>query len=228
VIAVRGGTHAPPQRTGPGSVPFPPQREQDRDPAALAPVHGWPGLDAGQDAIAREVFTPGCNASLGCGMIGSRTPPRRPCAADYRPALATGCVGGPQPAVGCSTSSALPGCVQWPCAVHLTRGRARSEQRRPAFPPQREQPHLGARRAPRGGRLGLARLPARGGQGGLPSAAAGSSALRACRRPALPTTRCSGAGPAASRALIGRGKGTMLRASPPGADLRRVPLSPIM
>ena len=52
-------------------MPFHPQQEQYCGPAALATVLGWSGLPARQEALAREVFTPGREGTLGHDLIGA-------------------------------------------------------------------------------------------------------------------------------------------------------------
>ena len=60
-----------PQRAEVAGVPFHAQLEQYCGPAALATVLGWSGLPTGQDVIAREVFTPGRDGTLGHDLIGA-------------------------------------------------------------------------------------------------------------------------------------------------------------
>lgn len=69
--SLREGVDGLPQRAAVDGVPFHPQQEQYCGPAALATVLDWSGLPASQDALAREVFTPGREGTLGHDLIGA-------------------------------------------------------------------------------------------------------------------------------------------------------------
>jgi tetratricopeptide (TPR) repeat protein len=70
-MALRGASHELPQRAEIAGVPFHPQQEQYCGPAALATVLGWSGMPTEQEAIAREVFTPGRDGTLRHDLIGA-------------------------------------------------------------------------------------------------------------------------------------------------------------
>jgi hypothetical protein len=71
VTALRADAGGLPSRAEVAGVPFHPQQEVYCGPAALATVLGWSGTPASQDALAREVYTPGRNGTLGHDLIGS-------------------------------------------------------------------------------------------------------------------------------------------------------------
>jgi tetratricopeptide (TPR) repeat protein len=71
VAALRREAHGLPRQAEVAGVPFHPQQEQYCGPAALATVLGWSGLPAHQEALAREVFTPGRDGTLGHDLIGA-------------------------------------------------------------------------------------------------------------------------------------------------------------
>lgn len=71
VAGLHGPAGALPPRAEIAEVPFHPQQEQYCGPAALATVLGWSGLPASQDAVAREVYTPGRDGTLGHDLVGA-------------------------------------------------------------------------------------------------------------------------------------------------------------
>lgn len=71
VAGVRVQPAGLPQRAEVGDVPFHPQEEQYCGPAALATVLGWSGLPGTQEALAREVYTPGREGTLAHDLVGA-------------------------------------------------------------------------------------------------------------------------------------------------------------
>jgi tetratricopeptide (TPR) repeat protein len=71
VAALRHEAHGLPRQAEVAGVPFHPQQEQYCGPAALATALGWSGLPARQETLAREVFTPAREGTLGHDLIGA-------------------------------------------------------------------------------------------------------------------------------------------------------------